>query len=193
MPAIDYIPYTTCTALEKHGAYTITSTCTYALRLCRRRNGRNVYIPRLRVLVERKLVDKAIVPCIKDFGYEKPKEFQIDVVREFVCGRDVFASVPTGSGKSICYACTPLVFDKLREHDNSGTSGHCITAIVSPLTALMQDQTAKFESRGLKVAYLGGEEDKIDSVMDDNLQLFYFSHECILSHSHVCLSVDEAR
>ena len=117
--------------------HTITSTCTYALRLCRR-NGRNVYIPRLRLTVERKLVDEAIVPFIKDLGYEKPKEFQIDVVREFVGGRDVFASVPTGSGKSICYACTPLVFDKLREHNNSGTtSGHCITAIVSPLTALM--------------------------------------------------------
>ena len=166
-----------------------------------------IYIPRLRVTVERKLVDEAIVPCIKDLGYEKPKEFQIDVVREFVGGRDVFASVPTGSGKSICYACTPLGFDKLREHDNSGTtSGHCITAIVSPLTALMQDQTAKFESRGLKVAYLGGEEDKIDSVMDGNVQLLYFSPECILSHSHwrdmlmtpcyqnnlVCLAVDKA-
>ena len=104
-----------------------------------------IYIPHLRVTVERKLVNEAIVPCIKDLGYEKPKEFQIDVVREFVGGRDVFASVPTGSGESICYACTPLVFDKLREHDNSGTtSGHCITAIVSSLTALMQDQTAKF-------------------------------------------------
>ena len=96
----------------------------------------------------------------------------------------IFASVPTGSGKSICCACTPLVFDKLREHDNFGTiSGHCITAIVSPLTALMQDQTAKFESRGLKVAYLGGEEDKIDSVTDGNVQLLYFSPECILSHT----------
>ena len=128
-------------------------------------------------------------------------------MREFVGGRDVFVSVPTGSGKSICYACTLLVFDKLREHDNSGTtSGHCITAIVSPLTALMQDQTAKFESRGLKVAYLGGEEDKIDSVMEGNVQLLYFSPECILSHSHwrdmlmtpcyqnnlICLAVDEA-
>ena len=165
------------------------------MRLCRRRNGRYVYIPRLRVTVERKLVDEAIVPCIKDLGYEKPKEFQIDVVREFVGGRDVFA----------CYACTPLVFYKLREHDNSGTtSGHCITDIISPLAALMQDQTAKFESRGLKVAYLGGEE--YDSVMDGNVQLFYFSPECILSHSHwrdmlmtpcyqnnlICLAVDEA-
>ena len=105
-------------------------------------------------------------------------------MREFVGGRDVFASIPTGSEKSICFACIPLVFDKLREHDNSGTtSGHCITAIVSPLTALMQDQMAKFESRGLKVAYLGGEEDKIDSVMDGNVQLLYFSPECILSHT----------
>ena len=108
-----------------------------------------IHIPCLRVTVERKLVDEAIVQCIKDLGRdEKPKEFQIDVVREFVGGRDVFASVPTGSGKSICYACTPLVFDKLREHDNSGTtSGHCITAIVSPLTALMQDQMAKYVAR----------------------------------------------
>ena len=33
------------------------------------------------------------------------------VVRAFVQGRDVFVSLPTGSGKSLCYCLLPLLFD----------------------------------------------------------------------------------
>ena len=36
-----------------------------------------------------------------------------DVVEAFVKGRDVFAVLPTGYGKSLCIGCLLLVFDKL--------------------------------------------------------------------------------
>ena len=31
------------------------------------------------------------------------KAEQLEAVREFVLGQDVFVSIPTGSGKSLCY------------------------------------------------------------------------------------------
>ena len=79
---------------------------------------------------------------------------------------DTFVSMPTGSGKSVCFASTPIVFDKLKGYytDHSPSPGlcthHCITVVVSPLTALMQDQVSKFQSKGLKAACVGGEEKK---------------------------------
>ena len=37
---------------------------------------------------------------------------QLDVAIAFVEGTDVFAILPTGFGKSLCYACLPASFDK---------------------------------------------------------------------------------
>ena len=52
-------------------------------------------------------------------------------------GRDVFAVLPTGYGKSLCYGCLPLVFDRL--HDGEERS---IVVVVSPLIAIMKDQAS---------------------------------------------------
>ena len=93
-------------------------------------------------------MDRAIVESIRDLGYEKPRQYQIDVILSFVSGRDTFVSMPTGSGKSVCFASTPIVFDKLKGYCTDPHSGvsthHCITVVVSPLTALMQDQVSSF-------------------------------------------------
>ena len=50
-------------------------------------------------------------------GYTKLKPPQEEIITEYVLGKDVFVSLPTGFGKSICYGCLPIVFDKLRGLD----------------------------------------------------------------------------
>lgn len=66
------------------------------------------------------------------------KEMQMAVFVSFVMGHDVFAILPTGYGKSLCYQCLPLplLFDKVQ----SSEAGPSIVVVVTPLTAIMKDQ-----------------------------------------------------
>ena len=50
----------------------------------------------------------------RKLGYDKLKDRQIEAVKAFVGGSDVFVSLPTGYGKSVIYAVLPTVFDTLR-------------------------------------------------------------------------------
>ena len=82
-------------------------------------------------------VNAAILQAVRTLGYDRPTEDQRDAIRSFVEGVDVFVSLPTGSGKSLCYACLPVLFDVLRgDVDQQGS----IVVVVSPLSSLMQDQ-----------------------------------------------------
>ena len=77
--------------------------------------------------------------------YRHLKEEQKQAVKAFVKGKDVFISLPTGYGKSLCYALLPLIFDKRREM----VERRSIVMVVSPLIALMKDQSAKFTEKGI--------------------------------------------
>ena len=57
----------------------------------------------------------------------------------FVKGRDVFAVLPTGYGKSLCFGCLTLVFDQLLGKEGEDKS---IVVVVTPLTAIMKDQVS---------------------------------------------------
>ena len=61
------------------------------------------------------------------FGYDDFRPGQAEVIRRVLAGEDVFAVMPTGSGKSMCYQLPALVDGAL-------------TVVVSPLIALMRDQ-----------------------------------------------------
>ena len=52
-------------------------------------------------------------------------------------GNHVFICLHTGFEKSLCYYCLPLLYDKLYHRDTSTA----IVIVVSPLIALMNDQT----------------------------------------------------
>ena len=70
------------------------------------------------------------------FGFEEWRRGQREVMRRFIAGRDTLAVLPTGSGKSIMFQIPALLSPGL-------------TLVVSPLTALMNDQVQNLRSRGV--------------------------------------------
>ena len=47
----------------------------------------------------------------------------------------MFAVLPTGFGKSVCFQCLPLLFEQLFPADDPS-----ILLVVTPLTSIMKDQ-----------------------------------------------------
>ena len=114
--------------------------------------SRSVYVPRLQKSFNSPEINKAIEESVKTLRYQQIRREQPDVVTKFIEGNDVFISLPTGGGKSLCFACLHLVYDYLR-----GIIDKSIAIIVSPLNALMQDQVAKFTHHGMTAIYVGSE------------------------------------
>lgn len=66
------------------------------------------------------------------FNYNSFKFGQFNAIEGFLSGRDVFVSLATGYGKSICYQMIPLILRKLGRK--------CTILVISPLKALIEDQ-----------------------------------------------------
>ena len=113
-----------------------------------------------------------------NLGYSSLKPEQELAILSFMEGNDVFVSLPTGYGKSLCYAALPYAFDELRATDTPS-----IVVVVSPLIALMKDQVAVYSARGLKVGCVTGESssEEKSQVVKGNFQLVFFSPESLLS------------
>ena len=86
----------------------------------------------------------SIAKSAEQLGYHCLSAEQQEVVVNFVAGRDVFVSLPTGAGKSLCYLVLPATFDLLRNSPSSS-----VVIVVCPLKSLMEDQVAKASSRGM--------------------------------------------
>lgn len=96
--------------------------------------------------------DRGIARAAESLGYSL-KEEQKRSIEHFVTGRDVFVSLPTGFGKSLCYILLPRVFDLMR-----GVEKKSIVLVVSPLIALMRDQIAFITGLGLSAAMVSDKE-----------------------------------
>jgi ATP-dependent DNA helicase RecQ len=75
------------------------------------------------------------------FGFQTFRPNQEDIVRNVLAGRDVFAVMPTGGGKSLCYQLPA----KMRE----GTA-----VVISPLISLMKDQVDAARENGIPAAFI---------------------------------------
>ena len=72
-------------------------------------------------------------------GYTKLKDEQFRTVRDVLSGLDTFVSLPTGYGKSLCYAILPWAFDELRNTEKAS-----IVLVVSPLVSLTTEQVRAY-------------------------------------------------
>ena len=66
-------------------------------------------------------------------GYKMLKDGQRRVIVEVIKKRDVFAILPTGYGKSLCYTCMPSLYGEIFQETS-------IIVVVTPLIAIMKDQ-----------------------------------------------------
>ena len=96
----------------------------------------------------------------------------------------MFVSLPTGSGKSLCYCLLSRAFDFLRQWTALRES---IVIVVSPLISLMQDQVRAMIERNVTAVYIGGADDMLEAeICAGNYQLVYCSPESLLTDNRWC-------
>ncbi len=84
------------------------------------------------------------------FGFPEFRPYQREVCQAVVDGKDVLLVMPTGAGKSLCYQLPGLAL--------GGT-----TLVISPLIALMEDQVAQMQARGIAVERIHSGRDRAAS------------------------------
>ena len=130
--------------------------------------------------------ERAVERAAQSLGYPDLKKEQKEAMIKFISGRDVFVSLPTGFGKTVCYAALPMAFDHLLGRDSSDPSARSVAVVVSPLLSLIRDQVDSLSSKGLRVGYINSEtdEDERRRVYRGMYQIVYFSPESLLYKSH---------
>jgi ATP-dependent DNA helicase RecQ len=128
------------------------------------------------------------------FGFNEFRPNQEEIVATILQQRDVFAVMPTGGGKSLCYQLPAYMLD-----------GLCV--VISPLISLMKDQVDAAKANGLDAEFLNstlGPKDKArvcQSLENHQLDLLYVSPErfampdfiSTLKQAHVSFfAIDEA-
>ena len=107
-----------------------------------------------------------------EYGYQLRCK-QEESILAFTGGMDVFVSLPTGYGKSLCYTLLPPIYDKIRKVDRKS-----IVLVVSPLVALMQDQVRRITSKGISATCLADESNR-RGVKNGEYQVVFVSPETL--------------
>ena len=85
---------------------------------------------------------RQLLPLLKQyFGFGSFRPLQEEIICDSLTGKDVFALLPTGGGKSLCFQLPALARDGL-------------TVVISPLIALMKDQVDALHAAGASATFL---------------------------------------
>ena len=79
----------------------------------------------------------------KVWDFESFRPGQEAIISDLYANNDVFALLPTGGGKSICYQLPGIAKSNL-------------TIVISPLVSLMQDQVEQLLKRNIRAAAIYG-------------------------------------
>ncbi|TIA33953.1 ATP-dependent DNA helicase [Aureobasidium pullulans] len=144
------------------------------------------------------------------FGYPAFRGEQEKIIRAILRGENALAILPTGAGKSLCYQIPAIAFPEMdKQSGNIRPHGAGITLVVSPLIALMKDQTDALKKKGIAADCLDSTKtyEEIQAIHSEihtgRLRLLYVSPEklnneaFVASMKHVAggirlIAVDEA-
>lgn len=119
-------------------------------------------------------MQKPIDYLIKYFNHQAFIPPQEAIIQSVLNKKDTIALLPTGGGKSVCFQIPALMSD-----------GICL--VVSPLIALMKDQVAHLEQKGIKAIFLQSKftQDDIIRIFDNckfgSVKFLYLSPERLQS------------
>ncbi len=117
----------------------------------------------------------------ENFGYEKLKGNQEEIIAELIDGNDVFVLMPTGGGKSLCYQLPALM--------SEGTA-----IVISPLIALMKNQVDAMRNYGeddgvahfLNSSLNKGQSDLVKAdVLSGKTKLLYVAPESLTKEDNI--------
>ena len=117
---------------------------------------------------------KALALLARFYGYRSFRPGQYEVIEAVANGRDAVVLMPTGGGKSLCYQIPALMADR------------GVAIVVSPLIALMQDQTQALQANGIPAAAIHSNQAEdynrnvLDAVAAGRIKLLYVSPERLL-------------
>jgi ATP-dependent DNA helicase RecQ len=108
----------------------------------------------------------------ENFGFEKFRINQEQVINTILSGQDTLAIMPTGGGKSICFQLPALLLPG-------------ITIVISPLIALMKDQVDSLKTNGIEACFINSsqtnteQQSHIQNLIDNKVKLVYVAPESL--------------
>ncbi|MDR6844321.1 DNA helicase RecQ [Flavobacterium granuli] len=108
----------------------------------------------------------------ENFGFEKFRPNQEEIINFILSGKDTLAIMPTGGGKSICFQLPALVLPRT-------------TIVISPLIALMKDQVDSLKANGIDACFINSSQSSeeqqlhIQNLKDNKVKLVYVAPESL--------------